>query len=627
MYLEKLNIKNFRTIENLSLTFNKGLNILIGENNSGKTAIVDALRICIGYGNLRRDLYLKDSDFHYQRNSITDAATEIEFHLFFKIENPQEKGWFIDLLNVYEGGGEDLQLHFKFYTEERNGIKKIKYKVWGGANEGQQITPDVLSLLYHVHLDALRDAEQFLRPVRGNKLGQLYSNIQIDTDPVNDKQKKKDLASRVHTAVNSDEEWQTHLQSGKDKINLHLNETSFTGKEQMIDVDFLPYDFNKLVENLKIQMPLYSEAILNGNPTQQKHFELGQNGLGYNNLLYTATVLGDLQQRKILDKESYAALLIEEPEAHLHPQLQNLFFNYLNKLDKEQGFQLFVTSHSPTITAKAELKSVIVLQKPSDSVHALSLQHSGLQPKNQTYLEKFLDVTKSQLFFANGVILVEGISEALLMKVFSRKVGETYDIEKAGIEIVNINGVGFDHFANLFNNADTTKNLQTRCALITDDDRKEIADDPSTRINNVTALNGGTLKTFIGAVTFEYELFLASEENRVFLLSVYNEFHPGTVITVNADVQIYSKSFADKVKSQKGKSELALRLATHLENGFELNKAFAKQAQSDAPIDEAAFLLTLEEPNRNDFNAYKNFTVPLYIKRAIKYAVKNEFDV
>ena len=59
-------------------------------------------------------------------------------------------------------------------------------------------------------------------------------------------------------------------------------------------------------------------------------------------------------------------------------------------------------------------------------------------------------------------------------------------------------------------------------------------------------------------------------------------------------MQIYSKNFADKVKSQKGKSELALRLATHLENGFDLNKAFAKQSVSDTPIDEATFLLTLE---------------------------------
>ena len=107
MYLEQFKIKNFRTIQDLSLTFNKGLNILIGENNSGKTAIVDALRICIGYGNLRRDIYVKESDFHFQRNIIAEAATEIEFHLYFKIENPEEKGWFIDLLNAYEDGGED----------------------------------------------------------------------------------------------------------------------------------------------------------------------------------------------------------------------------------------------------------------------------------------------------------------------------------------------------------------------------------------------------------------------------------------------------------------------------------------------------------------------------------------
>jgi putative ATP-dependent endonuclease of OLD family len=628
MYLEKFNIRNFRTIEDLSLTFNKGLNILIGENNSGKTAIIDALRICIGYGNLRRDLYVKDTDFHYQKNNIADAASEIDFHLFFKIENPKETGWFIDLLNSYEGGEQDLQMHFKFYTEERNGIKRIKYKVWGGANEGQFITPDVLSLLYYVHLDAQRDAEQFLRPVRGNKLGQLYSNIQIDTNSAEvDKQKKKDLASRVHTTINSDDEWRAHLKSGKDKINEHLKETCFTGKDEMIDIDFLPYDFNKLVENLKIQIPLYSEALLNGNPSQQKHFELTQNGLGYNNLVYTATVLGDLQQQKKLDNESFAALLIEEPEAHLHPQLQNLFFNYLNKLNKEQGFQLFVTSHSPTITGKAELKSVIVLQNASNKIHALSLQHSGLQPENQTYLQKFLDVTKSQLFFANGVILVEGISEALLMKVFSRKVGETYDIEKAGIEIVNINGVAFEHFAHLFNNDEPSKNLQTRCALITDDDRKEIDENPAARIGKVNSLRGGKLDTFIGAITFEYELFLASEANRNLLITVYKEFHPETVITVDADMQVFSKNFANRVKEQKGKSELALRLATHLENGFNLLTAFEKKALFTEPLDEAKYLATLIETDQNDFIAYKNFTVPDYIQNAIKYAVKGETNV
>jgi len=624
MFLEKLNIKSFRAIENLTLSFNKGLNILIGENNSGKTAIIDALRICIGYGNLRRDIYLRDTDFYCQKNNICDAASEIEFHLYFKIEIAQEAAWFNDLLCTGEDGTQDLQMHFKFYIDEKSGTKKIKYKVWGGANEGQQITPDVLSLLYYVHLDALRDAELHLRPIRGNKLGQLYNNIQIDTASREaDKQKKQALADRVHTAVHSDQEWQDHLMKGKLKINEHLEETSFTGHEQKVNVDFLTYDFNKLVDNLKIQMPFYSEVLLNGNFKQQKHFDLSQNGLGYNNLIYTATVLGDLKQRKELETETYAALLIEEPEAHLHPQLQNLFFNYLNKLDKDHGFQLFITSHSPTITAKADLHSVIVLQKDDNKIYSLSIRNSGLQGSNLNYLQKFLDVTKSQLFFSNGVILVEGISESLLMRIFSIKIGDKYDIEKAGIEVVNIGGVAFEHFSSLFNNGDSSKNLKIRCSLITDDDRKEIADDPAARIANINLMEGGVLKTFIGVITFEYELFSASQENRGILLKIYKEIHPETEIEKGAGIEEYSKNFADKVKAQKGKSELALRLATHLENGFKLNKAFQKQKE----FNEEQFLATLNNENQSAYAAYKNFTIPLYIQKAIKYAVKNELDV
>lgn len=623
MFLEKLIIQNFRSIESLTLNFNKGLNILIGENNSGKTAIIDALRICIGYGNLRRDIYVRDSDFHFQKNNVSDSATEIQFHLHFKIELPNEAAWFNDLLwSSEDGTQQELQMHFKFFIDPNSETRRIKYKIWGGANEGQQITPDVLSLLYYVHLDALRDAENHLRPVRGNKLGQLYTNIQIDTTSKEaDLQKKQELADRVHTAVHSDHQWKEHLQKGKEKINEHLMETSFSGQEQNVDVDFLSYDFNKLVENLKIQIPFYPENILNG--SKQRHFELHQNGLGYNNLIYTATVLGDLKQKKALEEETYAALLIEEPEAHLHPQLQNLFFNYLNKLDKDHGFQLFVTSHSPTITAKADLNSVIVLQNEQNKVHSLAIKSSGLSTSNLTYLQKFLDVTKSQLFFANAVILVEGISEALLMRIFSLKVGDTYDIEKTGVEVVNISGVAFGHFANLFNNTEENKNLKTRCSLITDDDRKQIADDPAARIAHINALQGGTLKPFIGKITFEYELFLASEANRTLLLNIYKEIHPQTVIEVNANIEVYSKNFADKVKEQKGKSELALRLATYLENGLEIHKKYSKQELS-----EAEFLANLgSDAERDNFNAYKNFSVPVYIEKAIKYAVKNEVDV
>ena len=379
MYLEKFIIKNFRAIEEISLAFNKGLNVLIGENNAGKTAIIDALRICLSYGNQRREIYVSQSDFHHDKNLISDCSDSIEFHLHFHIDIPEEAGWFNDLLSVQEDGTQDLQLHFRFYLGDN---ERVKYKVWGGKYEGQVIAPEVLFLIYHVHLDALRDAEQYLRPVRGNRLGQLYSNIQIDPDHEADQEKKRELAKKVRSAVDNDAEWIGHVEIGKEKINEHLKETSFTDKHQKVDISFLPFDFNRLVDNLKIQMPLYSDELLEGDPTKQKHFELYQNGLGYNNLIYTATVLGDLKQRKERQKETYAALLVEEPEAHLHPQLQNLFFNYLNKLDTEQGFQIFISSHSPTITAKANLKSVIVLQNEANNIHALCLNKSGLTEDN-----------------------------------------------------------------------------------------------------------------------------------------------------------------------------------------------------------------------------------------------------
>jgi len=426
MFLQAFEIQNFRAIESVSMTFQKGVNVIIGENNAGKSAIIDALRICLSYGNSWRDISIDFSDFHIDRQTCDPAPCEAGFDLTFAITNPDEKGWFHDLYAVTEQGHEDLQLHFRFYIEDVNGVSKIRRRYWGGSQEGQKPDPEVLDLFYYVYLEPLRDAVQHLRPIRGNKLGQLFLNLITDPD------QQKTLSGKVRSALNDDDEWKAVVDDGKGKINAHLFETSIRGKEQDVALDFLPFEFKRIVENLRIQMPVFSAQVLDGDQTKQKYFDLYQNGLGYNNLIYTATILGHLKQRAAVEPSSYMALLIEEPEAHLHPQLQNIFFKYLDSLNEEH-FQVFISSHSPTITAKAHLDSLVVLQHQGGKVAALPVLRSGLSSENKRYLHKFLDVTKSQLFFANGVLLVEGISEALLMLIFSRMMGPEYDLDKAGV--------------------------------------------------------------------------------------------------------------------------------------------------------------------------------------------------
>lgn len=583
MFLGKFIIKNYRCIKDLSIDFNKGVNILIGENNSGKTAVLDALRVCLSYGRQKRDIWVSENDFHLHKNDPEAAIGDIEFHLYFEIENEYEAGIYQDLHSVGENDEQELQIHFRYYIDERNGVKRVRYSVWGGDKEGQPITPDVLYLIYFIYLDALRDAVNYLRPVRGNRLGELYSKI------VTDEQTQDTLSGKVRKVLSDDADWNTLIEQGKNKVNEHLKETTISGKEQNVDIDFLPYEFRRIVDNLRIQTSVYSEDILEDGD-KQKYFELRQNGLGHNNLIYIATVLGDLKQQKELQEVAYVALLIEEPEAHLHPQLQNVFFNYLNKLN-QVGFQIFVSSHSPTITAKADLDSLIVLQEQGNEITSLSIKRSNLDKINKKYLKKFLDVTKCQLFFANGVILVEGISEALLLPVFSEIVGADYSIEKNGVELVNLNGVAFDHFGKLFNSEDTDSRLNCRCAILTDDDRTEDGS-ISSRAANAKEIEKGLLKVLLAEKTFEIELFKAGN-NKDVLLGILKEMHPIAVdrIEEGASIEEHADNFLEKVNSNKAKSELSHRLAVKLES---------------------------------DANLRMTFTVPNYIQDAIKWVVKGE---
>lgn len=589
LYLKKFVIRNFRAIEELKLDFHKGLNIIVGENNSAKTAIVDALRLCLSDFQHPKDIYCSVPDFRVDKNKINDKIPDITFDLIFEPESPLETAWFNDLLAVDENCNSNLQLHFRYELVDYKSTKKVRRSVWGGNNERGKVSYEVRSALRNVYLSALRNTNKDLKPIKGNILSKLYSNL------INEDFSKDDLLEQMTGQFKKNKLWQEFVKNGQDSILDHLDHLSYLtdDKRQIVEVGFAPYEFDKFVQNLIFQLPVYTEDLVEED-MEQIYFDISQNGLGYNNIIYTAAVLGDIKQRNAVFEEEYNLLLIEEPEAHLHPQLQNIFFNYLKTLNKQEEFQIIVTSHSPTIAAKTDLKLLTVLQNYNNNIFATQINDLGLGDSLK-FLQKFLDVTKSQLFFSNGVILVEGISEALLLPIFSKILGKEegqerkYDVENHGIEVVNINGVAFEHFAKLFN-SNNEKRLKCRCAIVTDDDHgKKPA---KQRIESTKSLKSGNLNVFPGHKTFEYELFINNFDNAC-LLETFRELKHTTNLKLikkliqSNDIEKAGDCFVQTLVNAQHKSEFSYLLAFKLEN---------------------------------DSN-YHDFKVPEYIENAIKYVV------
>lgn len=203
------------------------------------------------------------------------------------------------------------------------------------------------------------------------------------------------------------------------------------------------------------------------NVISSQSFELYQNGLGYNNLLYMSAVLGDMA---IVRGGVYQnLLLIEEPEAHLHPQLQELVHNFFrNTKQGDANIQIIFTSHSPTLVSKVGIDNINLIYENVHKKYCLPFSEANLTESDKEYLQKYLDVTKSQMFFAKGIIFVEGISEAILLPEIARTIGRPLD--KYAVELVNVDSVAFIPFINLFSSK-SVKTCFSKVAIVTDDDR------------------------------------------------------------------------------------------------------------------------------------------------------------
>lgn len=504
MYLSKIHIENFRGIQALDVQFVQNINFIIGENGSWKSALIDAIRLLYVLGEARRDIYVTDDDFYVDlANGDRKKADTIKISYQFRGLSDGQRGALYEYMVIPDKN--DPQQDYAQITliYQRRPNRSPSFSYFSGNNEGQKPDSTTFEYLQHYYLSALRDSTKDMLNARRSILGNLIQRAVTNN-----------ATETKYTAIVRDANdkmlQQKEVIDTRDQINENLTNIFKNFVENKIGLKIDEREIDQIVNLIRPYLPFDIQQI------SRDGLELVQNSLGFNNLIYIATVLGDINQRTTNDDTTHFALLIEEPEAHLHPQLQLSLFNFLRATTREKSnCQLLVTTHSPTLTSKVPLENLILLEKKCYPLHLCFAERNAENIKqdasgNKTLtdrdfllkrkqLERYLDVTRAQLFFAKGILMVEGITEELLVPIFCRMLN--FELADFRIELLNVEGTSFYPFMSLFNSSNEAKRIPKKVSLISDDDRFPESKSPSYSFEKITENNFLELPKLLQGVT------------------------------------------------------------------------------------------------------------------------------
>jgi len=595
VYVSNIKLWNFRKFgsegdinpekPHLNLNLTKGLNVVVGENDSGKTAIIDAIKIVLkthSYDYIR----VEERDFY-------NDATRFRIELTFEDLIPDEAKNFTEWLG-WSGSGAHTKPFLKLnYDVKRQGKKILPSDIKAGVDDdGYLLTAEAKEYLKATYLKPLRDAENELIAKRNSRLSQIllgdeafkgkettnelvkiFSTLKIDLE----KYFKGEFEIKIlgEDGAETTQQPQDGRQI-KDKIDGYIK--GFYGNDYETEFNASSNDIKSILEKLTL--------FLKDEPNP---------GLGTLNRLFMATELLHL------NKSNWSGLrlgLVEELEAHLHPQAQ---MQVIEAFQKQDTIQLILTTHSPNLASKLKLENLIICNR--SNAFPMGENYTQLHGDNYKFLEKFLDTSKSNLFFAKGIILVEGWAEEILIPSIAKSIG--INLTEKGVSIVNIGHTGFEHYSKIYLRKEEPF-MTIPVAVITDADVRYYEKEGDDYIKKDTATVQQETQQKIAEIneqaeqnvryfaapnwTLEYSLFGSASLTNVFQ-TVTKSIHSQT----NWDD--FEKSLAQKLIN-KGlkKTEIAYQIA-HL-----LDEDLKKQER------------TIHIPT-NDINETVN-----YLINAIKYA-------
>lgn len=502
MYISKIVIDGFRGFKHSEIEFQEGLNVIIGHNNGGKSTIMDALRLVLEYGS-RKNLSAWDFCQKEELQTLKDNPPSVKVSVFVKEQKGEGMSDDVALFTnyavqtspllescltyVYNLPQTEVEKYKKdvadvtdkyslFKVIEDKYIRKYTHAIYGGPFVSQNLAQgEDLKKIDFEFVNALRNVEDEIYGGRAALLKDVLRYF-LDYDLNGDENREANISLRHQNFIDDTHEVLKKLvkriTTGKDNIITYANKTGALISDNKLNLEGDVSESDLLAV---LQLLVGDE--------EDRKLPVALNGLGYNNLIYISLLLAKMQSNAKVDfmgssnVKAFSVLAIEEPEAHLHPQMQYQFLEFLrNNIRDKHVKQVFVTSHSPSLVASVKLDELCCLHRLDDGTITVYSPKKvfATDESAKKYIQRYLDATRADMLFAGGVIFVEGIAEQVLLPVFARLIGVYDNWLKKHIVVINIGGRYFDNFLKIYDSTNPEA-LALKVACITDRDpsRKE----------------------------------------------------------------------------------------------------------------------------------------------------------
>lgn len=629
MYLNKVKVKNYRSLKDVKLVLDKengtpNLSLIIGKNNSGKTSFLKIMKKMIAED---RKLSWDDFNIQYRR--------EIHNILVSKEEGNEEdiEGIILDLYMEYDDNDDlnnilplmlDLNmennivvLEFKCQPiihkieELRNLVNDTELKEYRKFSDFMQenlnkyFETNVYARGYDYESHELTDAIEKLDSSIVKKIINI-TGISAKRDTSNNEKDRtlSQIAAKYYENFSDEEDKIRSLREEVSKTDGVLNKEYNKLFKDVID-DFRNFgNFLNGEENVNIHSKMDVSKLLKGNTVFSYQYDKedlpeNYNGLGYMNLLgIIFEVKACFQKfRQDSNRSKINILYIEEPEAHTHPQLQYVFIKNIGKLIENEkdnlNVQTIITTHSSHIVSQCKFEDTNFFIKEKDNAQIKSYADLENLYKNERevfkFVKKYITLSRAEIFFADKLILIEGDTERILLPTMMERVDKNNEKDVPPLLSQNISVLVIGNHAHVLSKLVSFLNLKT--LVITDIDAKK---EEESLPEDAKETTNGSLKKFFKDKNFK-ELRDLEKNKKILSIEVKTEDRGKEDVEYKEDPNGNLRiAYQIEEKNSKGESYQA----TSFEDSFiHLNLEFVQKLADEHGRNVGLKVTKLKNPN------------------------------